>query len=115
MATDLVPAVAARASALAEFGLALVLARTENMASRALGAAVQLSRSDIAARSALAMIGVMHSLSPNVSRAAGQIVGVSVFVAGRAVQSAAQLSQRAMQSSAQMSRSGIGAVSRFRA
>ncbi|HUG16400.1 MAG TPA: hypothetical protein VMM78_15460 [Thermomicrobiales bacterium] len=96
MTTDLVQAVTARASALTEFAVSLMLARTERMASLALGAAVQLSRSDVAARSALAMIGMMHRVSPNVSRAAGQSVGMSVFVAGRAAQTAARLSSGAM-------------------
>ena len=96
MTPDAIQAVASRAAALAEFGVSLILARTERVASRALGAVVQLSRSDMAARSALAVIGLMHQGSPKASRVAGQLVGVSVFVAGRGAQMAAQLSRASM-------------------
>jgi hypothetical protein len=96
MNTDVVQALASRAGALTEFSVALLLARTEGLASRALGAGVQLSRSDLAAKSALATITLLHRASPAASRATGRLVGIALFLAGRTVQAAAQVSRSAV-------------------
>jgi hypothetical protein len=101
MTTDNVQAVAARVGELTEFGVSLVLARSETISARALGAVVQVSRSDTAAKAALGIIGLLHRAAPAASRAAGQVVGMSVLVAGRAAQTAAHFA-----------RSGVAAVSR---